>query len=290
MSPKLIGAKISRLTESDISQLLELATEIGWGYNRANWLQFLNLGIVVGHRLENDRVISCAVMVRYGASLNWLTSFIVSPSFQRRGLAQDLWLFLKNQIPDSKTPVGLVSTVEGLPFYQSMGFKESRSVHKFVRANGVGIVLPNVQSVSRIVSVNSIDQLKIIEMDKLAVGLSRAEMIESKLSNCVSAVKAIDDKQQTCGFAIAVVEGDQLCIGPVVARDWQTALNLILTVAVNYNGPMRLDIVANNELLRNELLTHGFLQSRIAPVLSYGDIPLPSVQREYFALAAQALG
>ena len=46
--------KIDLLSKKDIPALLELTRGIGWDYNRSNWLQFLKLGKVIGHRTTGD--------------------------------------------------------------------------------------------------------------------------------------------------------------------------------------------------------------------------------------------
>lgn len=131
--------KLHPLTQKDIPALLELAKEIGWGYNSENWLQFFRLGTVLGHRDSNGRPISSAVMIKYADRLRWLTSFIVSPRFQRQGLARELWEGLKSSDAPAQPPVGLVSTEKGIPFYESIGFKQVTSVYKYVRANGLDL-------------------------------------------------------------------------------------------------------------------------------------------------------
>jgi ribosomal protein S18 acetylase RimI-like enzyme len=86
-----MSLKLEQLNEKDIPALLLLAQEIGWGYNQKNWQQFMKWGSVLGHRTEEGRPISSAVMIQYGDSLRWLTSLIVSPRFQRQGFASSLW-------------------------------------------------------------------------------------------------------------------------------------------------------------------------------------------------------
>ncbi len=281
--------RIDFLNPNDIPELLAIAHEIGWGYNPSNWLCFMSLGIVIGHRNSEGKPISSAVMIKYNENLRWLTSFIVSPRWQRQGLARELWAFLEKETETEEIPVGLISTEEGLAFYEAMGFHEVGSVHKFVRANGLDIKtsFPDRSTFQRILET---DLSEIVDLDKATVGVSRATMIEAKMKDAVQSVKTRDEKNNLNGFAFGVMEGSLLCIGPVVASDEETALQLILSVAKNHSGQMRLDIKSGNPQLMAALKQNGFLEERCPPILSYKNRNLPKTSPNYFAIAAQALG
>jgi GNAT superfamily N-acetyltransferase len=285
----MMKPQLKALTENDIPALLELAKTIGWGYNAENWAQFFRLGVVLGHREIGGQLISSAVMIKYGDSLRWLTSFIVSPRFQRLGLARELWQGLKAADPSPHSPIGLISTDEGIPFYESIGFKQVDLVHKYVRANGLGINY----SVPRNYTLRaaSIADLEIIvAMDEAARGVYRREMLDGKLRASKIILVTCDSTGLPNGFAIAAMEGDLLCIGPVVAPDESSAADLIIGATRNHAGPVRVDLVSGKSDLMQVLIKHEFKLERVPPVLSYAGSPLPKTSHQYMALAAQALG
>ena len=270
--------KLDRLHEQDIPALLDLAREIGWGYNPDNWRLFMSLGVVLGHRDDGGRPISSAVMIKYGDSLRWLTSFIVSPRFQRRGLARALWEGLRAADAGTRAPIGLVSTEEGIPFYGSIGFKQVATLRKYVRVDGRGLSPSRDLAAAGLADLNAIAAL-----DSAASGVARRSMLEGKLRSAVSARISRD------GFAIAVMEGELLCIGPVVAPNASLALDLILAVAADHLGTIRLDLPYDQSDLARRLEERQFELEREPPVLSYGGAALPPSSKHYVAIAAQAL-
>lgn len=280
---------LDSLKERDIPALLALANEIGWGYNRENWLQFMSLGTVLGHRDEAGNPVSSAVMVEYGSELFWLTSFIVSPRFQRRGLAQEMWFALKRKVDEVNAPVGLASTDQGLPFYMTMGFRQVGTVKKLVRQNGLGL-LDGDSSPKGITSILPEDFGALVELDRESVGAQRDTMIHGKLKNATATAKIVGNNGELQGFAISVMEGDLLCVGPVLAPSGKAATQLVQCVANGHPGRVRLDLVPENLDVMNSLLNMGFMQDREPPLLCYGTKELPKRSQTYIAIAAQALG
>ena len=281
--------KLDLLTRKDIPALQSLAEEIGWGYSTDNWKQFFSLGVVCGHRGLTSGLFSCAVMIKYDQSFRWLTSFVVSPNYQRRGLARELWSgLLANDIAEEPS-IGLVSTDEGIKFYESIDFKQVTSVHKYVRPNGFGLkakkygdhlIRPFIES----------DVEFVVSLDEGARGTQRRSMLLGKLRASTGTLVSCDKSSRPNGFVIAVMEGNLLCLGPVVAPDENTAADLIIEVATNFSSALRLDILAGKNHLLAILEENQFMMERVAPVLSYGGRPLPQTLPSYIALAAQALG
>lgn len=285
----IVNLKIAKLTFTDIPALLDLAKEIGWGYNRQNWLQFMKLGLVIGHRDMDGLPISCAVMIYYDPGLRWLTSFIVSPRFQRKGLAAQLWKSFEKEISTNETPVGLISTEEGIPFYQAMGFRHSGNVHKFVRPHGYDLNFSAViqEGVHKIVESDIQD---IIALDQSAFGVGRGLMLQGKMEDALKCFKYVDGLGNIKGFAAAVREGEFLCIGPVIAPNQFIAESLILNCSKDHSNPIRMDLLSGNNTLFAKLKVNDFSEERIPPVMGFQNRLLPTCQPEYIGLAAQALG
>ena len=283
--------QVHRFDRNEIPNLIKLANKIGWGYNTENWEHFFKLGIIVGHKDENENPISCGVLVLYSNSIGWLTSFIVSPDHRRKGLAKEVWNYLKKEIGIRRISVGLVSTEEGLPFYHAMGFSLARKVFKYTRENGHAFPDQQVDTQNCFSEIQTDDLSLITATDKNAFGFDRREMLKGKLLNAIRAFKVVDSKGYINGFAIGVNEGGLLCIGPIIAESDEIALDLILKIAKGSNIPIRMDLNEGHTPLSKALEEKGFKLERIPPVMSLnGQKQLPPLPQNYIGLAAQALG
>ena len=278
---------IEKLQTSDIPDLIQLSSSIGWGYTADNWETFFHLGRVIGHKAADGELASCAVEIAHSPRLSWLTSFIVSPHHRRQGLARELWHHLKNQTHQNPVTYGLISTEEGLPFYQSLGFQKQRAVYKFTRSCGKDLKLSENQFPLVPISNDDLETLAIL--DAKGFGVSREKLIKSKLQNHLKAYKLISAQSEVTGFAIAINEGGWLCIGPVVAANSDQALDLIIGCSEGSPNPVRLDLTSDDKHLHQELIQRGFQLEREPPVMSFGD-QLPQWSSQYFAIAAQAFG
>src|SRR6056297_2403875 len=80
---------ISRLYQSDIPSLLEVAAAVGWNFNSYRMQNFIQAGLFYGHRVA-DRSVSSVGLFSYGTDLSAIGIVMVKPEYQRRGWGRAL--------------------------------------------------------------------------------------------------------------------------------------------------------------------------------------------------------
>jgi hypothetical protein len=93
------------------------------------------------------------------------------------------------------------------------------------------------------------------------------------------------------GYAMSIRQDQQLLIGPLIAFNRFSALDLISALMEHHNGgPVRIDVSSRREDLVQTLLDAGFKELDTQPVMVLDAPSLPGKRDHVFALASQAWG
>jgi GNAT superfamily N-acetyltransferase len=281
---------IVQFSARDIPGLTVHSKTIGW-YETADWEDFMGTGEVFGHRLDSGEIVSSAYLARYGDSLGWIGAFIVNPRFQGKGLGKTLIERCVDKHGSSGPTLGLVSTEEGRPLYQKSGFEDVGSTYKLV--SEAGFCLPDRPVSGTYVireAATATDRAAILRLDFETVGVDRAKLLDVRMRRAIKNLVATGPGGEIVGFISGALDSRRLILGPLISPDMELALGLISRLSHHWNGCMRIDIPHWQPDLVRVLLTQGFRQERICPIMTYQRRPLPAASSRYLAFVGQAFG
>src|SRR6201999_1655298 len=115
---------IAQLDAGDVAGGLALSSEAHWNQNEADWLFFLNKGIVFGMR-DRGRLIATAALLPYTADNAWISMVLVTESWRRRGLATRLVDTCLTTAIKLRLTTWLDATPAGAAVYGPLGFTPS---------------------------------------------------------------------------------------------------------------------------------------------------------------------
>lgn len=174
----------------------------------------------------------------------------------------------------------LTATAYGRPLYERLGFRSVGLCTTYTgEAEGIsyrGITVP----------AEGTDMPAIHALDTEVFGADRSGLIEGLPSFCES-FRVIRDGTGIAGFGGAWRNEDQAVIGPVIARDAETALTLVDELIPP--GRVRLDIDHRHPELFAWAESHGLSPAFSTTVMEYG-APIGGDPSRLYLPVAQALG
>lgn len=200
---------LNRGHETELEQFLALRD---WPFHRRKWLYLIDQGHIFGV-FKDQLLIATGGLHLWPGKVAVVTLVVVHPDYTRQGLGRAVTQRAVEMA--GGVPCYLYSTDEGHPLYQSLGF-ETVGYSSIYR----GRVEP--QSSSDI-SDGTIEDL--LPLDREAYAADRQPFLRDLLQRAVAC------KVHPHGFAICFEEASFLAVGPVVARDPETARRLVAAAA-----------------------------------------------------------
>ena len=251
------------MTPLDVDAATAAILRADWG-DRRSWLQFATSQAAcrpVVADLDGE-VVGTGVGTANGA-VGWVGTIWVEPAHRGLGLGRGL----TQAVIDALGAAGcgtlvLVSTEEGLPLYQRMGFRP-QAEYRILEAHGVdGAVPPTVRP------FEAGDLAAMVALDHVATGEDRAHVLERFTSPASAKVVHAPDGQ-IAGFVVRAPWGG----GATVASTIDAALDLLQArrVAAGPGGRVRVGILDRNDAGLATLLEAGLRPIWSAPRLTRGE-------------------
>lgn len=242
------------LGEAAIADGLALVAEAGWNQVADDWRVMIRNGHTVGCQDESGRFVASGLAMPYGEAIGWISMVLVAGTWRRRGIATRIvehcaqWLEARGI-----TPV-LDATPAGATVYRQMGFVGITGMTRWHRPHGVVAMPAGVRPVVE-------DDLPAIaEMDAGVFGASRRFLLEDLLSR--GGAIAMSATGGASGFALSRQGRVATQIGPVVARDAATAIDLVDGMLAAIDGPVMIDAFDRHDALTRHLEARGFARQR----------------------------
>lgn len=267
-----IDITLTHLDPAHLPGALALSQQAGWPHRLEDWRFSLALSTGVVALDPAGRVIGTALTTCHDETLATVNMVIVDAAARGRGLGRQLMEAAMAAAGSRR--LRLVATADGLPLYEKLGF---RATGEIAQHQGVVGALPGVDI------PDPPDLETMTAMDAAAYGARRATLIAALAA--VGQVFALPG-----AFAVRRAFGRGQVIGPVVARDADTARALIARAAAGPAGRfLRVDTPVEAGL--GPWLTDlGLVQAGGGIAMQRGaDTPAPGGFTTY-ALANQALG
>ncbi|MFI5799688.1 GNAT family N-acetyltransferase [Streptomyces sp. NPDC051677] len=286
-TPPLTALPIRRLTHRDLTACADLSEDRGWPREEHKWGLLLSAGKGYGIDDPGRGLVSACVVTEYGPygspAFGAIGMVLVAERYARQGVGRRLMRHVISLM--GSTPLTLHATPNGRPLYEELGFKSTGRAEMVrghftpdERASGVATRAATAE-----------DLTSILRLDEEVFGADRTHMI-TRLPAFADQLRVAEDEGRIIGYAAAWPNMDTQVVGPLIARDTETAKALLSSLAAHTDRPLRTDIDVRHEKLLTWLKARGLEPVAFNAVMTYGITELPGDWRRRFAPLTVAAG
>ncbi|MEU6530380.1 GNAT family N-acetyltransferase [Streptomyces sp. NPDC046928] len=286
-TPSLAALPIRRLTPRDLVACADLSQDRGWPREEHKWGLLLTAGRGYGIDAPDGGLVSAYVVTEYGPwerpALGAIGMVLVAERYARRGVGRRLMRHVLSSM--GTTPLTLHATPNGRPLYEELGFKTTGRA-EMVRGHFVpGGFTPSVSTRA----ATAEDLPAILRLDEEVFGADRTHII-TRLPAFADQLRVAEDGGRIIGYAGAWPNMTTQVVGPLVARDTETAQALIASLAAHTDHPLRTDLDVRHEELLTWVKRHGLDSVAFNAIMTYGIPELPGDWSRRFAPLTVAAG
>ncbi|MCR8848427.1 GNAT family N-acetyltransferase [Rossellomorea sp. SC111] len=273
--------------QKDILGLIELSESVGWDYDEPEISTVMSAGKVFGHKNAQGNIVSSAAIIPYETQMASIGMVIVNKEYRGLGLGKEA----TQQCIDSLTrdiSIMLISTEDGRPLYERMGFITVDRVQKYI----CDTYSPSNKTNTTVTIGNfhASHFSEIVKLDEAAFGDKRSNFLKHRINQSEQCVVVKDKNESMIGFGLSILGPINLIIGPVVAPDAQIASIILDKLAVGHRGKLRIDIPSGHEAFMKALEQCGFVNVSNPPIMMLHSTNMPQRNNELFGIAAQVFG
>lgn len=269
------------LDQSHLQSALALSRQAGWPHRLEEWQMLLELshGLVA---VENEKVVGTIFVTPYGDQIATINMVIVDESMRGRGIGRRIMQAALDIVGERECQ--LVATADGLPLYESLGFRKNGSIVQHQGTLRACIAPETVEWAT------GADLDDIVALDRIAYPADRSGLIQSLFR--AGRLAVLREAGVIHGYAAWRPFGRGELCGPVIAETAHAAEDLLRFLFAARPGVfMRVDTGVETGLA-SFLLEHGLVHVgggiSMRRTSSSASSTVPSVHT--FALASQALG
>ncbi|MFJ8788400.1 GNAT family N-acetyltransferase [Streptomyces sp. NPDC102462] len=286
-TPSLASLPIRRLTPRDLSACADLSEDRGWPREEHKWGFLLTAGR--GHGIDDPDggLVAACVVTEYGPQdhpdLAAVGMVLVAERHARQGVGRRLMRHVVSMM--GTTPLTLYATPYGRPLYEELGFKViGRAEMVRGRFSPQGPPSPVATR-----AATAEDLPSVVRLDEEVFGIDRTPVI-TRLPAFADRLYVAEDNGRIIGYAGAWPNMDTHVVGPLIARDTETAKALITALAAHTDRPLRTDIDVRHEELLAWAKECGLASVAFNAVMTYGSTDLPGDWTRRFAPLTLAAG
>jgi|MTBAKSStandDraft_1061840.scaffolds.fasta_scaffold00001_412 GNAT superfamily N-acetyltransferase len=233
------GLIVRAMTREELPWALDLAASEGWNPGLADAGPFFVAdpeGFFVAEK--DGQPVGSISAVRYGAGFGFIGLYIVAPGQRGHGYGHHLWSRALHHLEGRLT--GLDAVLAQQENYGRSGF---RTAYKSLRFQGQG----GGQRPGPVRSLADADVAAALALDRETFPEERSAFLKAWLTAPGSTALAVDGTKGLAGFGVLRPCGQGHKIGPLQARDTDTAEALFKGLcAAAEKGPVFLDVPAPN--------------------------------------------
>ena len=245
---ELASAAIVEMGANDVTGGLALSEEAGWNQTAEDWSMMIRAGRSFAVAGVDGRLVATALALPYPPDFGWISMVLVHGPCRRRGLGSRLLERAIAELEEQCLVPFLDATPAGRPVYERMGFCQVEPLTRW-RGGGNGRTLPTLEQGLHDPG----------ELDGEAFGADRS-LILADLRRRPGAMSLRDP--DTGGFLLTRPGRTATHIGPVVAREARTALDLLRAAIAAIPGPIVIDVPDREAEVTQLLSRRGFEQER----------------------------
>ncbi|MGW7407894.1 GNAT family N-acetyltransferase [Streptomyces sp. NPDC054833] len=286
-TPSLAALPIRRLTPRDLAACADLSENRGWPREEHKWGFLLTAG--KGHGIDDPDggLVAVYVVTEYGPrerpDLAAIGMVLVAERHARQGVGRRLMRHVVSTM--GTTPLTLHATPYGRPLYEELGFKVTGRAEMLRGSFTPGGPEPRV--VTR--SATAEDLGSILRLDEEVFGADRTHII-TRLPAFADQLRVAEENGRIVGYTAAWPNMDTHVVGPLIARDTETAKALLASLAAHTERPLRIDIDVRHEELVAWAQERGLKSVSSNAVMTYGITELPGDWTRRFAPVTVAAG
>ncbi|MDR3081230.1 MAG: GNAT family N-acetyltransferase, partial [Streptomyces sp.] len=283
----LAALPIRRLTPRDLHACADLSEDRGWPREEHKWELLLAAGKGYGIDDPHGGLVSACVVTQYGTEyrpdLCAIGMVLVAERHARQGVGRRL---MRHVVAEMSTiPLTLYATPYGRPLYEELGFKVIGS-SEMVRGHFIpGGPSPAIATRA----ATAEDVATLVRLDAEIFGVDRTHVI-TRLPAFADQLRVAEENGQITGYAAAWPNMDTHVVGPLIARDTETAKALVASLAARTGRPLRTDVDVRHEDLLTWLKDRGLASVISNTVMTYGIPDLPGDWTRRFAPVTVAAG
>ncbi|MGW3862721.1 GNAT family N-acetyltransferase [Streptomyces sp. NPDC005047] len=286
-TPCSASAPIRRLTLRDLTACADLSEDRGWPREEHKWGFLLTAGTGYGIDDPGGGLVAACTVTKYGPhgrpSLAAIGMVLVAERHARQGVGRRLMRHVVSEL--GTTPLTLHATPYGRPLYEELGFKVTgRAEMVRGRFTPVG---PEPAIATRAATAE--DLTTILRLDEEVFGADRTPIV-TRLPAFADQLRVAEEDGRIIGYAAAWPNMDTHVVGPLIARDTETAKALIGSLAARTDRPLRTDIDVRHEELLAWVRERGLAVVAPNAVMTYGITELPGDWTRRFAPLTVAAG
>lgn len=286
-TPFLAALPIRRLTHRDLPACADLSEDRGWPREEHKWGFLLTAGKGYGIDDPDGGLVAACVVTEYGPQdhpdLGAIGMVLVAERYARRGVGRRLMRHVVSAM--GTTPLTLHATPYGRPLYEELGFKVTGRAEMLRGHFTPGGPEPRVATRA----ANAEDLTSILRLDEEVFGADRTHII-TRLPAFADRLRVAEDNGRIIGYAAVWPNMDTHVVGPLTARDTETAKALIAALAAHTERPLRTDIDVRHEDLLAWAKERGLASVAFNAVMTYGTTELPGDWTRRFAPLTVAAG
>jgi GNAT superfamily N-acetyltransferase len=255
--------QLRTMSEQDIPAGMQLKEIAGWNQTANDWKCFLKASPAGCFVAEVDGTVrGTAATISYERRFAWVGMVLVDPEFRGQGIGTRLLEKTITYLDATKIPaIKLDATPQGRPIYEKLGFTPEYEIARLILKRPPKI--PDAQTVSESVSVNSNQLQAIVAADEEIFGASRSDLLRSLHQNAPDLTVAEWRNGNLQGYAFGRHGSFADQLGPWVAMDSQAACRLLETFLHRCSGEtLVVDCLQANQMAGELVHAHGFSYSR----------------------------
>ncbi|MEW5353387.1 GNAT family N-acetyltransferase [Streptomyces sp. 16-176A] len=286
-TPSAAALSIRRLTLRDLTACADLSENRGWQREEHKWGLLLTAGKAYGIDDPDGGLVAGCVVTEYGThdrpDLGAIGMVLVAERHARQGIGRRLMRHVLSLM--GPTPLTLHATPAGRPLYEELGFKVTGRAEMVV-----GRFVPEDTPSSVATRTATAEDLHgVLRLDEEVFGADRTPLI-TRLPAFADHLLVAEDGGRIIGYTAAWPNMDTHVVGPLIARDTQTAKALVAAVAARTDRPLRTDVDVRHEELLAWLRQRGMASVFSNSVMTYGIPELPGDWTRRFAPLTVAAG
>lgn len=274
--------------EKDLTACLDLAQSRAWEREEHKWRLLFDVGDVYGIDDPEDGGLAAAtVCAPYGTAVSAISMVLVAARYERRGLGGRM---MRHALERSGTASACLTATEyGRALYERLGFRATGACTTYIGELGEPGELPESAG-PRVESrrAEPSDMPDVAELDAEVFGAPRTALLRRLPDFCADFRAVRDPAGGLTGFGGAWYSGDRLVVGPVTARDADTAIGLVEALT-RKPGPVRLDVGDRHPELIAWAVERSLRPLFGTTVMEYGE-PIGGDPSRLFVPVMQALG
>ncbi|WP_046727582.1 GNAT family N-acetyltransferase [Streptomyces humi] len=286
-TPSVTALPIRRLTPRDLTACADLSEDRGWPREEHKWRLLLTAGQGYGVDDPGGGLVAACVVTEYGPGerpdLGAIGMVLVAERHARQGIGRRLMRHVLSVM--GTTPLTLYATPYGRPLYEELGFKTTgRSEMLAGRFTPGG---PDPRVATRAATAE--DLSAVLRLDAEVFGTDRTPLV-TRLPAFSDQLRVAVDGGRIVGYAAAWPNMDTHVVGPLIARDTETAKSLITSLAAHSDRRLRTDVDVRHEELLAWAKERGLASVAMNAVMTYGITELPGDWTRRFAPLTVAAG